>query len=100
MSVMMVMRVEGDTDGFRSFIETQDDTLTAIGEDARSKGCLHHRFAIGDGFVLVIDEWESEQAFHDFFDGNEDVARAMAESGARSEPQISFGEAVESPDMF
>ncbi len=100
MSVMMVMRVEGDSERFRSFIQTQGDVLRAIADDAQNKGCLHHRFAIGDGYVLVIDEWESPEAFRGFFEGNEEIPRAMAESGARGEPQITFAEAVESPDMF
>lgn len=100
MSVMMVMRVEGDTERFRNFIETQGDALAEISEDAKSKGCLHHRFAIGDGYVLVIDEWESPEAFQGFFEGNDAIARVMAESGAQGEPKISIAEAIESPDMF
>jgi hypothetical protein len=63
MSVMMVMRVQGDTERFRNFAETQGDTLREIAEDAKGKGCVHHRFAVGDGYVLVIDEWESPEAF-------------------------------------
>lgn len=100
MSVVMVMRVEADTARFRDFIENQGDALRAIGDDARSKGCLHHRFAVGDGYVLVVDEWESPEAFQRFFEGNEAIARAMAESGAQGEPQITIAEAVESPDEF
>lgn len=61
---------------------------------------MHHRFAIGDGVVFVIDEWESPQAFQEFFQGNKDIPTVMAGAGARSEPEISFAEAVDSPDMF
>lgn len=100
MSVMMVMRVKGDTERFRNFVETEGNTLREIGEDAKGKGCLHHRFAVGDGFVFVIDEWESPEAFQGFFEGNEAVARVMAEAGAQGEPEISFAQAIESPDMF
>lgn len=100
MSVMMTMRVDGDTDRFREFVATRGDDLRRISDDAKAKGCLHHRFAIGDGFVMVLDEWESVDAFNDFFEGNEAVAEVMRESGARSEPEITFAESIDSPDAF
>jgi|SRR5947209_17646160 len=100
MSVLMTMRVPGDTEKFRQFVENNADEMRKIGEDARSKGCLAHQFGIGDGYVLVIDEWESPEAFQSFFEGNTDVENVMRESGAQGQPEISFVEAVDSADRF
>jgi heme-degrading monooxygenase HmoA len=100
MSVLMTMRVQGDTEKFRQFVENNADEMRRISDDARSKGCLAHQFGIGDGYVLVIDEWESPEAFQSFFEGNAEVENVMRESGAQGEPEISFAEAVDSADRF
>ena len=100
MSVLMTMRVEGDTAAFRRFLETGADRMRGIRDAAQAAGCLHHRFGVGDGYVLVIDEWESPEHFQRFFQTNPDLAGVMRDAGARSEPEISFTEAVSSPDQF
>ena len=100
MSVIVTMRVGGDTDQFRRFIETQQDTLRRISDDARSQGCLHHRFGVGDGFVLVVDEWESAEQFQSFFQGHPDLPGVMRDAGAQGEPDITFSEAVSTADQF
>ena len=100
MSVLMTIRVQGDTEKFRQFVESRPDDMKKIAEDARSKGCLAHQFGVGDGYVLVVDEWESPHAFQSFFEGNSDVEEVMRESGAQGEPEISFAEAVDSADRF
>ena len=100
MSVLMTMRVQGDTDQFRSYLESGADDMRAIADAAREAGCLHHRFGVGDGFVLVVDEWESPEHFQRFFEGNEQLATVMRNAGAQSEPEVVFTEAVSSPDEF
>ncbi|MFL5866077.1 MAG: hypothetical protein ACJ766_03150 [Thermoleophilaceae bacterium] len=100
MSVLMVMKVSGDTDRFRQFLSEEGDRLTAISDQAKGQGCIHHRFAIGDGHVVVLDEWESAEQFQQFFDGNEEIEQVMRESGAQGAPEISFAEAVETADQF
>jgi hypothetical protein len=96
----MTMRVSGDTEQFRRFVETQQDRMQSIGDAARSSGCLHHRFGIGDGFVLVVDEWESPEAFQSFFEGNPDIPGVMRDAGALGEPEVTFTEAVSTVDQF
>ncbi len=100
MSVLMTMRVQGDTNQFRSFLERGADDQLANADQARGAGFLHHRFGVGDGFVLVVDEWESPEHFQRFFEGNEQLAAVMRDAGAQSEPEISFTDAVASPDQF
>jgi RNA polymerase sigma factor (sigma-70 family) len=35
------------------------DEFAKITEMARAAGGIHHRFGIGDGFVVIVDEWET-----------------------------------------
>jgi hypothetical protein len=100
MSVVVTGKFPGDTEAFRRFIANRADLMVKISEDAKTRGAIHHRFAIGDGFVLIVDEWESMEAFQGFFMDNADIATAMQESGAQGEPEFTFAEAVETADQF
>ena len=96
MSVVITVRAPGDTDQFRRFIQ-DEERLRAISDRARAQGCLAHRFAIGDGFVLVVDEWESAEQFQQFFASIPDV---LADAGAQGAPDIVVAEAVTTADQF
>src|SRR5262249_47718866 len=100
MSVLVSVKFSGNTDQFRQFLASSPDRFAEIAPEAQAAGCLHHRFGIGDGFVLVIDEWESAEAFQTFFTTNEKVPLIVRDAGASGEPEITFGEAVDSPDQF
>ena len=100
MSVLVTVKFPGDTDAFRRFISNRADLLEKISEQAKSQGAIHHRFGIGDGFVVAIDEWESAAAFNGFFADNSDIAIAMQDGGAQGEPEVTFAEAVETTDQF
>lgn len=73
--------------------------LTKLADRAKELGCIHHRFAIGDGEILVVDEWENAEAFHAFF-ADDEIASAMQAAGAQGAPDIAFYEAIETPDQF
>jgi len=100
MSVLVVLTIPGDTDKFLAFVEAEPGTITAIAEDGRQKGAIHHRFGVGDGHVVVIDEWDTAEAFQGFFEGNEAIAGVMQNAGATGPPSISIYDAVESADQF
>jgi heme-degrading monooxygenase HmoA len=100
MSVLVTVRVAGDTDRFRNFIANEGERLRPIGEAARGVGCIHHRFSVGDGFVLVVDEWESAQQFQQFFESNEEIPVIIRDSGGQGPPEVTIAEAVETPDQF
>jgi hypothetical protein len=70
------------------------------GERAKQAGAIHHRFGIGDGFVLVVDEWESPEHFERFFADPELQAFIASTGAAAAPPEIHFTEATESPDQF
>ena len=55
---------------------------------------------MGDGFVVVIDEWESVEQFEQFF-GDPELQAFIGEIGANpGPPEMIIAEAVPSPDEF
>jgi hypothetical protein len=99
MSVLVTMKVQGDTDQVRRFIAIEGDRLRAIAQTARDAGAIHHRFGVGDGLVVVVDEWDSGESFQRFISSDEVVA-VIGEMGAQGKPVVDITEAVDSPDQF
>lgn len=96
MSVLVSMKVAGDTDQFRRFIQ-DEDRLRSIAERAKAAGAIHHRFGIGDGYVIVVDEWDTAEHMQQFLASIGDV---FADAGAQAEPEMWFSEAVSTADEF
>ena len=99
MSVLVVMTVPGDTATFESFMAASGDRVVALTEKAKAAGCLGHRFGIGDGQVVVVDEWETPEQFQAFI-SSPDLQAVMGEMGATGEPQITFAQATGYPGEF
>jgi hypothetical protein len=100
MSVLVTIRVPADAGQFRRFAQENPDQMRAIGEAAKSKGAVSHRFGVGDSFVLAIDEWPSAEAFQGFFEGNPEIGEVMRNSGAQGPPEVTITEAIETADQF
>ena len=101
MSALTVVKINGDVDRFRQALTDRGDEFTKIAEAAKTKGALHHRFGIGDGFVLVVDEWASAEAFLQFF-SNPELQTFIASVGGDTSapPDITVADAISSPDEF
>ncbi|BBH16163.1 hypothetical protein Back2_04500 [Nocardioides baekrokdamisoli] len=101
MSVVVSLAMRGDTALFEKSLTDRADDFVRISDGARKVGAIHHRFAIGDGFVLVEDEWESAEQFQAFF-ADAELQKFIAEIGGdvSSEPQMSIARAVRSADQF
>jgi heme-degrading monooxygenase HmoA len=99
MSVLVRIVVPGDTEQFRAWVSSDAAKLAELGQQGRAAGCLHHRFAVGDGEVLIVDEWESAAAFETFF-GSDEIAGAMQAGGAQGPPDVAIYEAMETADQF
>jgi hypothetical protein len=101
MSVLVSLAVRGDTALFERSLTDRADEFVRIADGARKVGAIHHRFALGDGFVLVEDEWETAEQFHAFF-ADPELQKFIGEVGAdmSSEPTVSIARAVSSPDEF
>jgi hypothetical protein len=101
MSVVVSLAMRGDTALFEKSLTDRAADFVRIADGARKGGALHHRFAIGDGFVLVDDEWESAEQFHAFF-ADPELQKFIGEIGGdmSSEPTLSIARAVASADQF
>ena len=100
MSVIVIGRFKADpADLKKAFAERAAD-FKAASEEAKGVGALHHRFAAGDGEVIIVDEWNSADEFQRFFGGNTTIAGIMQAAGVQGPPEFSFYEALDSPDLF
>ena len=99
MGVLVVVTVPGDTAQFEKFIGANRGLVEELTEKAKAAGCLGHRFGVGDGQVVVVDEWESAEQFQAFF-ASPDIQSVMGEMGAQGEPQITFANGKGFPGEF
>jgi quinol monooxygenase YgiN len=101
MSTLIVGKFPGDTATFRKALEERGNEFADIAERAKQAGCIHHRFGIGDGYVVIVDEWESPEQFQRFFSDPE-LQAFIASSGAAADrpPGLTVTEAITSPDQF
>jgi quinol monooxygenase YgiN len=100
MSVLVVAKVRGDTATFQKALADRADEFAAFSTRAREMGAIHHRFGIGDGFVLVVDEWETAESFQQFF-GDPKMQEFIGTIGAEpAPPEITITEAIASADDF
>jgi len=100
MSVLVITKFHGDTAKFRQALADRGDEFAKIVDTARAAGAIHHRFGIGDDFVVVQDEWESAEQFQRFF-ADPGLQEFIASTGAApAPPEVIVCEAVSSPDQF
>ncbi len=100
MSVLITVKFQGDTDMFRQALADRAGEFIKASEASRVAGAIHHRFAVGDGFVLVVDEWDSFEHFQQFF-SNPELQTFIGSVGAAPEPpEVTVAEAAASPDQF
>jgi hypothetical protein len=100
MSMLVIGKFQGDTAKFRQALTDRAGEFVKIADMARSAGAIHHRFGIGDGFVTIVDEWETVRQFEQFF-SNPDLQAFIGSVGAApAPPEVMIAEAVTSPDQF
>jgi quinol monooxygenase YgiN len=100
MSVLVIAKFQGDTAKFRQALTERAGEFEKIADTARAAGGIHHRFGVGDGSVVVVDEWESVEHFQQFF-GNPELQAFIGSVGAApAPPEILVAEAVASPDAY
>jgi quinol monooxygenase YgiN len=101
MSVLVILKFQGDVAKFRQALTDHGEQFAKMAAEAKaSGGGIHHRFGVGDGYVVVVDEWESVEHFQQFF-ANPDLQALLANSGAAAQPpEITVAEAISSPDEY
>ena len=100
MSVMVVGKFKTDPARMSSVFRDRKDDVLAVSNDAKSQGALHHHFAMGDGQVMVIDEWQSAEAFQQFFTNHAKIPELMREAGVEEEPEFSIYQVGDVPGQF
>jgi hypothetical protein len=100
MSVLVIGKFQGDTAKFRQSLADRADEFAKISAMAQAAGGVHHRFGIGDGFVLIVDEWETVEQFQQFFSDPALQAFIGSVGAAPAPPEITVAEAVVSPDQY
>jgi hypothetical protein len=100
MSVLVIARFAGDTATFRQSLVDRAAEYEKIAGEAKTAGAIHHRFGVGDGYVVIIDEWASIEQFQQFFSNPELQAFIGQVGGEPGPPELIVSEAVASPDQF
>lgn len=100
MSVLVISKFKGDTAKFRQVLTERAGDMVKFSDQARAAGGIRHRFGIGDGFVVVVDEWETVEQFQQFFAKPELQAFIETTGAALEPPEITIAEAVTSPDQY
>jgi hypothetical protein len=99
MSVLVIGKFQGDTATFRTSLTERAAEYEKIAQDARAQGAIHHRFGIGEGFIVLVDEWQTVEQFHRFF-ANPELHAFIGSVGGAGDPDITVTEAVVSVDQF
>jgi hypothetical protein len=100
MSVLVVVKVSGDTDIFQKALADRADEFVAVIDRAKAGGAIHHRFGIGDGYIIAVDEWQTTEGFEHFF-GDPTMQEFVTSIGASpTPPEITITEVISSPDEF
>ncbi len=100
MSVLVIGKFQGDTATFRQALAERAGEFEKVAAEAKTQGALHHRFGTGDGYVVIVDEWETVEQFQQFF-SNPDLQAFIGTIGAAPvPPEMIVAEAVTSPDQF
>jgi len=100
MSVLVIGKFHGDTAKFTQSLVDRAGEFEKISADARDAGAIHHRFGVGDGFMMVVDEWESVEQFQQFF-ANPELQAFIGSVGANpGPPDLTVAAAITSPDQF
>ena len=85
MSVLVIGKFQGDTAVFSQALIDRAGEFAKIADMAKAAGGIHHRFGVGEGFVVIVDEWESVEHFQQFF-ANPDLQAFIGSVGAAPAP--------------
>jgi non-canonical (house-cleaning) NTP pyrophosphatase len=77
------------------------ETLRRLAEVGKRSGAVHHQFLQDEGgAIYTLDEWDSEDSYHRFFEGQEDIRRVMADARVTAQPVSTTYRIMSTPDAF
>jgi hypothetical protein len=100
MSVTVLVRVPLDPSNLEKLWSERASDFKAVAADGKAAGALHHRWAFGDGFAMVIDEWPDAASFQKFFENQAVIPQLMQAAGAQGPPEVTIVDAKDAPDQF
>ena len=101
MSVIVLIHVPiADIAKARQTIASRAALLEEISEDSKKLGAQHHRFLQSNGELIVLDEWDTAEGFHEFFDANPKIQQLSREAGVSGTPRILILSPVEAAGTF
>ena len=99
MSVLITGKFQGDTAKFRQALTDRAGEFAKISDMARAEGGIHHRFGIGDGFVVRSTSGRPPALPAGL--RQPDLQTFIGSVGAApAPPEITITEAVSSPDQY
>lgn len=100
MSVIVIGKMTADPADVERVWRDKKADFEAVSEEAKAAGAMHHRWAFGDGFVTIIDEWPDAGSFQKFFENNSTIPGLMQAAGVQGPPEFTIVEAKSGPDEF
>jgi len=100
MSDIVVLRIPGDTARFEAYAAANGELMARVAAEGRAAGATHHLFAIGDGEIMIVDEWDSAENFHTFFNSQTEIPNIMRDGGATGAPQVAVYRRLDTSDAF
>lgn len=65
MSTIVIAKYRADPARFEKLVASKDIDFTAVARARMARGCISHRYAVGEDEVFVIDEWPSAEAYNE-----------------------------------
>jgi hypothetical protein len=97
-STIVIAKYRGDPARFEGLVKSEAKDFIAVARARMSKGCLSHRYAVGDGAVYVIDEWPSAEAYNEGWETSRGWPHEIAvKAGLEEPPEITYLHVVPDP---
>lgn len=102
MTLILIEFQPEDLDHALQVMQDNERILEEITRDAQNTGAVqsHRFFTTGDGRLIALDEWDSERAFHDFFDSNTQIQDITKQAGVQGPPKITVLTESQTPGTF
>jgi hypothetical protein len=100
MSVIVIGHMTVDPANLEQLWRDRSADFEAVAEAARTAGAVHHRWAFGDGEVVIVDEWPDAGSFQQFFESQPKIAELMQAGGVQGPPRFEIFDAKVGPDEF
>jgi hypothetical protein len=100
MSVIVIGRLAADPATMKKLWADRSADFVSVAAEAKAAGALHHRWALGEDNVVLVDEWPDAESFQKFFSSNTTIPALMQSGGVQGIPEFEIMEAADAPDEF